>query len=402
MVVKRRLLFAITTAASLVIAAAAPISAGYKNVAPDPLRNENLLRVQDIQAVAASDKYSHGPSVAIGWREGSKSSAYYLTYSVDGGKSYRKGNGNMRKARIAGDRKSGMSLDICAGRIWAGTAINLGDGAWPTDVVLSTRDVVGTGADQARVTVDGARKVRDVSVACLGDKFIAIGWLEQSNGKDRVRLMLRSLESPSQTPAYKHTYGLGTARFMGGVDVAATPDAVHVAWVAGTREDIAYKRLTVGPQKVPVVRKKGTRTVARRDAGAPMLSSRGSRVVLGYTDAGRVKVKVSKDRGASFEPADTVISRGTPSRSSKLHSVDVAAGRIVVGASANKSCKLVSTLVTSSNLGKTWTPRAYGNNGSRMGALLKRSGGAPLARLAWHHNNTSGKDVLRSRYETTS
>jgi len=308
----------------------------------------------------------------------------------------------MRKARIVGDRKGGMSLDICAGRIWTGTAINLGDGAWPTDVVLSTRDVVGIGADQKRVTVDGTRKVRDVSVACLGDKFIAIGWLEQSRGKDRVRLMLRSLESPSKTPAFKHTYGLGAARFRGGLDVAATPDQVHVAWVAGTNEDIAYKRLTVGPQKVPVVTKKDTRTVARRDTGAPMLSSRGTRVVLGYTDAGRVKVKVSKTRGASFEAADKVIPQGTKTRSSKLHSVDVAGGRIVVGASANKSGKLVSTFVTSSNLGKTWSARAYGNNGSRMGALLKRSGGTPLARLAWHHNNTSGKDVLRSRYETAS
>ncbi len=187
MLAKRRLLLAVASALSLLMAATAPMAAGYKEAAPSPLRQAGLLRVKDIAANGATNK---GPIVAVGWHEGSKPGQLYLAFSTDGGKDYRRTNGNLRQYRIVGDTKLGMSLAICAGKVWVGSTFkDAGSGA--TRVFLTSR-TIGGGASQAFVTPGDGRRVRDVSVACVGNKLLAIGWLEKKDGQNRTRLVLRS------------------------------------------------------------------------------------------------------------------------------------------------------------------------------------------------------------------
>ncbi len=59
MVVKRRLLLAVVSALTLVLAAAGPMMGATKEATPRPLRQETLLRVKDMA--------TNGPGRALSW-----------------------------------------------------------------------------------------------------------------------------------------------------------------------------------------------------------------------------------------------------------------------------------------------------------------------------------------------
>ena len=88
---------------------------------PSPLRQADLLRVKDI---AANGNTSEGAIVAVGWHEASKPGQLYLAFSTNGGKDYRRTNGNLRRYPIVGEPALGMSLDICDGRVWVGIGLS--------------------------------------------------------------------------------------------------------------------------------------------------------------------------------------------------------------------------------------------------------------------------------------
>ncbi|MFV2062565.1 MAG: hypothetical protein ACC726_03510 [Chloroflexota bacterium] len=242
MVNNRRFLFVAASSATLLMATAAPALAGFSAANPDPLRQQQLVR---IQAVATTQNASEIPAVAVGWREGSKPGKMFMTFSTDGGETYLRANGKMRRWAVAGEGGLGLSMDVCRNTVWVGTAARFpGDRAKDTDVLV-TRRFIGGKAAQDFVTAPAAkRKVRDVSVACVGNKLLAIAWLEQSGGKSKAKLMLRDLASltPSGTsPAVTNkVFALGEARFGGGISVAATAKSVHVAWTKNQASNIRY------------------------------------------------------------------------------------------------------------------------------------------------------------------
>jgi hypothetical protein len=323
----------------------------------------------------------------------------FVAFSVNGGSDYRRTNGKLRKYPVVGDGRLGMSLAICAGRVWIGSAFrDSADQAGDSDVFLTTR-TVGGGANQRFMTdtrVD--RRVRDVEVACVGKDLIAIAWLEQSGGSSQAKVLLRSTEPLGETPAFQKTYKLGDAVYKDGIAVAATPRAVHVAWTKGSKRNVRARRFLVDGAGTPSVDPQPATTVAFNDARFPKIAARGQRVIVAYTDAGKIKTKLSTDRGASYGKADRIVANGSISKPSKTHSADILGTRIVVEASANKKGNLTPRRIQSMNTGSSWSSRDYGHKGARVGALMRKKGKDPVLMEAWHNNAAQG-DTVRASYE---
>ena len=394
MVVKRRLLLAVASALTLVLTAAAPMMGGYKEAAPSPLRQTGLLRIKDI---AANGNTGGRAVVAVGWHEASKPGQLYLAFSLNGGRDYRRTNGNLRRYRVVGEPKLGISLAICSGRVWAGSTYR--DTSTGSTRVFLTSRTVGGGAAQAFITPADGRRVRDVSVACAGKGLLAISWLEKKDGQSRARLILRSTEPLGQPLAIEKKYKVGAADFKGGLSVAATPEAVVVTHVG--KGNLRVKRFEIDPGDPSNVTTGAATTVAWKDVRNPQLAARGQKVVLAYSDAGKVKAKLSADLGASFGGATTLVRAGSIANPSRAYSADVVGDRVVLEVSANRKGKLTPQRIQSTDDGASWATRDFGHIGARVGALLKQKGKAPVLMEAWHNNAPKpSADTLRAKYET--
>lgn len=396
MVVKPRLLLAVASALTLVLTAAAPMMAATKESQPSPLRSGNLLRVKDI---AANGNTAGGSIVAIGWHEGSKPGQLYLAFSTDGGKDFRRSNGNLRRYPIVGETSLGMSLDVCAGKVWAATGYrSSSDKPGDSDVFLTSR-TIGGGAAQALLTSTSAdRRVRDVTVSCVSNQLIAIGWLQKVGNKTTAQLMLRSLEPLGTTPSFKKTYNLGRAELKSGLDVAGTPSSVAVAFVRDG--NLRLKRFDVeGPT---TIRNNPIQTVAWKDVKFPVMDARGKRLAVAYSDAGKVRVKTSKNLGASLSKARTLASTGGIKNPSRAYSLDLVGDRIVstLGVYSKAAGGVTPQRLTSSTFGEKWSKRSFGNKGPRYASLIKKKSQAPLLVETWHNNAPKGSaDTIRARYE---
>ncbi len=214
MVVKPQFLPAVATALTLVMAAAVPSLGAYKAAQPDPLVKDALLRVLDMATAGKTARY--GPVVAIGYRKDTKPGELFVTYSTDGGRSYLKAPDTLRQFRVAGDGMRGLSLDVCGGRIWAATAATYpGDASTDRDVLLTSRTIGGTAAQAFLTKSDAERTVSAVDVGCVGKKLLAVAWIEQSYGKSRAKLMLRSLETLGEAPCIPQGHRARRCRSQG-------------------------------------------------------------------------------------------------------------------------------------------------------------------------------------------
>lgn len=398
MVVKRRLLLAIASTMTLVMTATTPMMGATKEAKPSPLRQENLLRIKDM---ASNGITKSGAIAAVGWHEASKPGQLYLAFSTNGGRDYRRTNGNLRRYPIVGEPALGMSLAICSNRVWAGTAYHSNsDKAGDSDVFLTSR-TIGGGAAQALLTsTAGDRAVRNVTVSCVGGEMIAIGWLQKSGSKTTARLMLRSLEPLGTVPSFKKTYNLGVAEYKSGIAVASTPASAAVAFVRNG--DLKLKRFDISSTSAATVGGHPLKTIAWNDVKYPAMAARGKRLVVAYTDSGKVRAKFSRDLGATLTTAKTLVGTGGIKNPSKAYAVDVVADRIVVeaGAYSKASGKVTPQRLHSKDAGTSWFKQSFGHVGARYGTLIKKKTGSPQLLEAWHNNAPKGsRDTLRARYE---
>ena len=396
MVVKPKLLLAVASALTLVLTASAPMFAATRNAQPSPLRAASLVRVKDIAANGVSAK---GPIVAVGYQETGNPGQLYVAFSTNGGRDYRRSNGNLRRYPVVGTPTLGMSLDICAGRVWAGTVYSSpSDKRGDSDVFLTSR-TIGGGAAQALLTSTADdRRVRDVTVTCVGGDLIAIGWLQKSGRKNTAQLMIRSIEPLGTTPSIKQTFNLGAAEIGSGLDVAATPDSVTVGFIRGG--DLKIKQFGVAPDNsitgLPL------QTIAWNDVRYPQMKARGKRLAVAFSDAGKVRIKTSRNLGETFSSARTLANTGGIKNPSVPWSIDVVGDRIVttVGVYKKGSGKVSPVRMTTSTFGDRWSKRSFGNVGARMAAFLKRPNQPNKLQEAWHNNAAKGSaDTLRARYE---
>jgi hypothetical protein len=398
MVVKRKILLVVASALTLVMTAAAPMMGATKEAQPGPLRASNLLRVKDI---AASGNTSSGSIVAVGYHEGGSPGQLYLAFSTNGGRDYRRTNGNLRRYPIVGEPSLGISVDICSGRVWAGTAYHSSsDKSGDSDVFMTSR-TIGGGAAQALMTSTGDdRRVRDVTVSCVGNSMIAIGWLQKAGGNSTARLMLRSLEPLGRTPSFKKVYNLGPAELKSGLDVASTPTSVAVTFVRAG--DLRLKRFDVDSVSSAAIGAHALKSIAWNDIKYPAMAARGKRLVVAYSDAGKVRAKMSRNLGQTLSGPRALSKTGGLKNPSRAYAIDVAGDRIVstVGIYSKAANKVTPARLVSGNFGEKWSTRTFGNVGARVVALLKKKNQNPIFREAWHNNAPKGSsDTLRARYE---
>ena len=153
-----------------------------------------------------------GPVVALGWREAANPGQLYMTFSIDGGKSYRRKNGNLRRFPVLGIGNRGMSVDVCAGRVWAASILGApGDAKGDSDVLLTSRSVQGGGAGQAFVT---KHDVRSHDPQCLdglrrgSPARRRAGW-SPARATTRAKLLLRSTEPLGEKAAVRRVAAAG-------------------------------------------------------------------------------------------------------------------------------------------------------------------------------------------------
>jgi hypothetical protein len=397
MVVKRRVLLAAAWGSALLASSAAPVLGAFGAAKPDPLTTRGLIRVQDIAVVRRSAGV--GPVVALGWREASKPGELFLTFSTNAGRSYRRPNGNLRRFRVAGVGTRGMSVDVCGGRVWAASIASFpGDDKGDFDVLLSSRTVGGGTAAQAFISdasVD--RNVRSVSMTCIGNRLLAVAWLERSNGRQRGQLFVRSLEPLGQAAAVRRVFGLGSANLGGGISVDASNETVHVAWTADSQQNLYHRRFTIGSGKKPDIQRRASRRLAVGGIRYPKVGARGNRLVVAYSDGGQLRARVSSNDGVQFAQPEVLVSSGRVRTPSRAQSATIAGDRIVVEANASKAGEYTPQRIQSNNGGQTWNARVFGNVGARVGALWSAEGATHLVE-AWQ-NNSSGPDTLRAQYE---
>ena len=396
MVVKRRLLLVVASALALMLTASAPMFAATREAQPAPLRAAQLLRVKDIAANGVSAK---GSIVAVGYQEAGNPGQLYLAFSADGGKDYRRSNGNLRRYPVVGIPTLGMSLDICAGRVWAATAYRSpSDKARDSDVFLTSRTIGGGAAQALMTSTADDRRVRDATVTCAGGDLIAIGWLQRSGGKATAQLMIRSIEPLGTTPSIEQTFDLGPAELGSGLDVAATPEAVAVSFVRDG--DLRIKRYAIGADNS--ITEGPLQTIAWNDVRFPETKARGKRLVVAYSDAGKVRVKTSRDLGETYSGARTLANTGGVKNPSVPWSIDVVGDRLVatVGVYSKASGTVQPVRMTSTTFGARWSKSTFGNVGARVAAFLKRPDLPSKLQEAWHNNAAKGAaDTLRARYE---
>jgi hypothetical protein len=355
------------------------------------------VRVQDIAVVRKTG--GEGPVVAIGWREARSPGQLYLTFSLNGGRSYRRANGTFRKFPVLGDGNKGMSVDICAGRAWAGSVVGYpGDDKGDSDVLLTSRAVTG-GAGQAFITNAAYdRRTHDVAISCVGNRLLAIAWLETTNGTTRAKLQLRSLERLGETPSVRRVFPLGTAQRAGGISVDASNNAVHVTWTGDAERNLYYKRFTLGRGADPRITKGRKRRLATGDIRYPEIGLRGNNIVVAYTDVGRIRARISRNGGGTFAQSDVIVGTGGRRKPSRAYSVDISGERIVIDALASRQGEQTPQRIQSRDGGDTWSRRSFGNVGVRVAALRKTSTNGSVIVEAWQ-NNASGTDTLRAQYE---
>ncbi len=398
MIVQRRILLAAASALALVLATVAPAAGATRKATPSPLRTGNLLRVKDI---AANGSTSKGRIVAVGWREASEPGRLYLAFSRDGGKDYRRSNGRLRRYPVVGDPKLGISLDVCANRVWAATGYGRrSDRPGDSDVLMTSR-IIGGGASQAFMTDSSAdRRVRDMTISCVGNRYLAIGWLNKNgNNKTTARLMIRSVERLGTPPSFKKVYNLGRADFKSGLDVAATPESVAVSFVRDGR--LRLKRFEVDRSTPGAISGEPLKTVVWKAVQHPQMAAKWNRLVVAYTQRGKIRAKVSKDQGETLSRPTTLVRTGGARNPSKAQSIAVVGDRIVATARVySKASGYEPQRIESSTFGEEWSTRTFGNDGARRAALLKTKGQQPLLIEAWHNNAPKGSlDTLRARYE---
>jgi hypothetical protein len=264
-----------------------------------------------------------------------------------------------------------------------------------------TSRTIGGGAAQALMTNTSVnRRVRDVTVSCVGNQYLAIGWLNKNGkGKTTARLMIRSVEALGTPPAFKEVYNLGVAEFKSGLDVAATPDSAAVSFVRNGR--LRLKRFGVDRSTPGAISGEPLKTIVWKTVKHPQMVAKWQRLVVAYSQRGKIRAKVSKDRGETFSSPTTLVRTGGARNPSKAQSIAVVGDRIVATARVySKAAGFKPQRVASSDFGETWTRRTFGNNGARRAALLKQKGQPPLLMETWHNNAPRGsRDTLRARYE---
>jgi hypothetical protein len=338
-------------------------------------------------------------NIAVTWTDtpnpGTINQYSWMRWSTDGGQTFAP-----RLALNNGDGAVSARAAICGGYAWALTS-NQPDPA-TMSFALDGQKLDGSahwlGAFDKNVSVPvaGGITALDSTFTCVGDRQLAATWTDPSTSPARMKVGIRPLwpcaqnPGPSCDPGPSYTFDLGQKRLHESPYIAATTSAIYAIWMKDNG-DMRFEHFSVASDGTVIAHPMATLLHAT-SAQNPIVAAFGSRVVIGYNEGGKARVKVSTNWGASFG-ADTVLAPeagGEPQAG--MESVDVKSrGRILIEV-AEGSCITCygidfSVGFLSTDGGATWTNTSSHLQSNQVGAFFG-AGDALMIAEAWDQSQT--------------
>lgn len=344
--------------------------------------------------MAVSNLATRGDNIAVTWTEtispGTVNQYSYMAWSTDGGQTFSdplalNGGAGAVSARPA----------ICGGYVWALTSIQTGPSAF--GLGLDGQDLDGPthtlGSFDSNFSTTTSNAL-NTGLVCAGSDRLAAIWSDPKTNPAHVMVGIRPLwpcvsnPGPSCDPGPSYTFDLGLHRYWESPYIAATKHSIYVAFMKDNG-DLRFKRFslsadgTVTPHRTKIL----LQSTAIQN---PVLAASGSRVVLGYDDGTRSKVRISTDRGVSFGPATTLpLASGEPE--SGTQSVAVRGQRILVEISQGPCVRCYgidfSIGYLSTDGGATWSTTSSHPHARQLGAFFIRGGVVKIAEV-WDDEQT--------------
>lgn len=387
-------LVAVAIAALAIPALAGPAAAGF-----GPTRT---LRTAD--SVFLQDVAAKGSGIGVVWEElASGTPVVRYRMSQDRGASW-------TATRRLDDRPNrDPEAAVCQGTLWVASKLRLdGDPPGEWDVVVDGKDLDGSGEAGYLITDSFVSlTVRDPSIACIGDRFLAVTWLEKVTGEGWHAWLRVFDPNPPIAPivpagTFETTIDLGPAARDVHPSMDATNDRLVVAW--GQGGDLRFKRFDVAPGGSVALSGSATQTLASDPGWTTAVAVAGSRVVLAYSRNNDLFTRRSTDGGASFSsPVKRLDGEPTCCFVAYPESVDIVGSRVLL--LAGKAYGDLDAFVEewrfrSTDGGASFTKKKVGEQGARMGAW-SGSARAPRAVEAWDDwTDHEGDNHLRFHRES--
>lgn len=265
------------------------------------VRWEVHKRLRETNGVKLQDAAFRGSDVAVVWQESDYES--FIRTSVHAGRQF-------ADRQLVADSSRQAELDICADDLYVAYAREKAQD-WAIDV--ASRKIEGRRLRHARVSVGDDLRLSDV--ACAGGRLF-VSWVERTDGRFHLHVD-HARRSTLQSGFGENLRDLGpVSGLFGGLDEPVLAGVRNRAYIAWTARDASGPRHIVfngwriggGPQYAV---SNGPRTRRLGDGGHPVIAARGDKVVVAWIGQDRfrepvLKIRVSNDRGTSFEQVTTV------------------------------------------------------------------------------------------------
>ncbi len=340
---------------------------------------------------------ARGSSIGAVWLEMRDSGyAVYFRMSRDSGGSWTPAK------RLDPRPNDSPSAAICMGRLWIASVVEpVGSPPTERELVLDGRDLDGSGSVGMEVTDLGpGGTVRHPSIACVGNRFLAIGWLQATApGAERAKLLVMDPDAsiarlrPGGSGAELLDFGPASRHVTPAV--AASGSRVAMTWESGSGLELRV---------VPVARGGAV------DLGTPTETSLGgpaqyvtavaiddARVVVAYTQDDDLYTRTSADAGASFSSATLRLDGETASSVlAAAETLSMKGPRVLLNATRLTTGDLVASeewRLRSANAGVSFGSVLAGTGGTRLGVM---TGGTRVPRAveiwdAWTTPGVTGR-----------
>ncbi len=368
---------AVLIASLACVAIAAPVSADFGPT--QVLRKADSVLLQDVAA--------RGSGVGVVWQEEPAGGpAIMVRISQDGGATF------APRVRLDGRPNRSASAAICAGTLWVASELHVpGEPADRWDIVVDGRSLDGT-ITSGHLLTDPYASVtaRDPAIACVGNRFLAVVWLEKLAGAPwHARLSVFD-PTPSIEPALPSSgaeevrLDLGTGMRAVEPAVDATNGRVVAAW--GRSGKTVLQRFSVAPGAGVSLSASARQAIDLDPDYSVKVAIAGQRVVVAYTRDNDLYTRRSTNGGSSFSGrVKRIDGDATCCFVGYPNSLDIVGARVLLLAGKAYGDVDVYTeqwRFRSADGGATFSRRKVGTKGERMGAY-RGSAAAPRIVEAW-------------------
>jgi hypothetical protein len=230
-------------------------------------------------------------NIVVGWREdpgpGYKN---YLRWSTDGGNSF----GPLKDLGF-GDFNYGGVADICGGFVIALTG--------PTSNHQLIKFSLDGDTETSRDLFGPSEGIaRSASLTCAGNRRFVVASNDDSISPPHTKVIIQPLFE--SIPSYFFDLRPSDSNFSPAV--AATDEAIHVAWISGGQ--LRYKRFSIANNQNATVTAHATQNLVGLPGGGEVaLGAFENQVALAFRSGHDTKLRLSSNGGQSFGAAQTVI-----------------------------------------------------------------------------------------------